>query len=338
MRLNTLCSAVLVLGIAACTSEQTPADPSSETTFSDLSAPTRPRGVVENVQTPSAWGVAVRDDGLAYFTELLDGGVGIVSTKSRTLDGFIPTGVLPTGIVFAPDGKRAYVANQSGSVSVLDVASRQVVGSLSTDQPLAVRVSPDGRQLFVATGVSTLLVVDIATLAVVRTIELGFSPNGFAIHPDGRRLYVSGFVGLTGFVDGMVSEIDMVTGSVLRTFTVGDTPQEMALDRLGTRLYVANEGPLGGGGGYLTEIALRTGLPSAPIALEGGGFGVGITPDDAEAYVSIPSAGLVQIFKLQNRRLTKTLDVGGSPRRIAFSQRGSIGAVTNENGYISFVH
>jgi DNA-binding beta-propeller fold protein YncE len=112
----------------------------------------------------------------------------------------------------------------------------------------------------------------------------------------------------------------------------------MALDHRGTRLYVANEGPLAGGGGYLTEIPLQTGLPSAPIALQGGGFGVGITPDDAEAYISIPSAGVVQIFKLQNRRLTKTIQVGGSPRRIAFSQRGSVAAVTNQDGFISFVH
>jgi YVTN family beta-propeller protein len=341
LRLNTLRSATLVLGLSACTSEQVPTDPSAgaiETTLPDRNAPSRPRGVVEDVPTPGAWGVAVRDDGLAFFTQLPNGRVGITSTKTRAVDGFIPIAGLPTGIVFAPDGKRVYVAKQSGSVSVLDAASKTVVGTLAMEQPLALRVSPDGSRLFVSTGIGTVLVVDIATLRVVRTIDVGFASNGFAVHPDGRRLYVSGFVGISGFVDGKVSEIDMSTGDVLRTFTVGDTPQEMALDRKGARLYVANEGPLTGGAGYLTEITLLTGQLSPPIALQGGGFGVGITPDDAEAYVSIPGAGVVQIFKLQNRRLTKTLQVGGSPRRIAFSQRGSVGAVTNESGYISFVH
>src|SRR5215217_607923 len=46
--------------------------------------PRRPGGVVEKVNVPSAWGVAVRDDGLTYFTQPYDGGVGITSTQSRT--------------------------------------------------------------------------------------------------------------------------------------------------------------------------------------------------------------------------------------------------------------
>jgi len=238
MRLNTLWSAGLALALAACTSEQSPTDSStaaSGTPSSDLAEPSRPRGVFENVQTPSPWGVAVRDDGLAFFTELVNGGVGMSSTKTRTVDGFIATGNLPTGIVFSPDGKRVYVANQGGPVSALDVASQQVVTTIAVDFPLAVRVSPDGSQLFVATGGSTVVVVDVATLTVTKAIEVGFSPNGFAVHPNGRQLYVS------SFLTGTVSEIDMFTGNLLRTFAVGGTPQEMALNRKGTRLYVANE-------------------------------------------------------------------------------------------------
>jgi streptogramin lyase len=60
--------------------------------------------ILDKVTAPSPWGVAVRDDGLAYFTELHDGGVGITSTKTRTIDGFIPTGFFPTGIGFSPSG------------------------------------------------------------------------------------------------------------------------------------------------------------------------------------------------------------------------------------------
>jgi YVTN family beta-propeller protein len=318
----------LAVGLAGCTSQQGPSDPPADTgqTVSSERTLSRPQGVVEAVAVPTPWGVAVRDDGLAYFTELANGGVGFTSTKTHAVDGFVATGSLPTGIAFSPDGKQAYVANQAGPVSVLDVASQQVVATIAVEFPLAVLVSPDGNQLFVATGGSTVVVVDVATRTVTRTIEVGFSPNGFAVHPNGRLLYVSNFLA------GTVLEIDMSTGVILRTFTVGGTPQEMALDRKGTRLYVANEA------GYLNEIALITGQVAPQIPLMGGGFGVGVTPDDAEAYVSIPDEGVVQIFKLQNRRLTKTLRVGGEPRRIAFSQRGNLGAVTNHAGYITFVH
>lgn len=288
--------------------------------------PTHPGGsIVDKVDAPSPWGVAVREDGVAYFTELFADGVGITNTKTRTIDGFIPTGPVPTGIAFSPDGNRAYVANQFGDVSVIDVATRTVVGSVAIGNPLAVRVSPDGTQLFVATGNTQVFIVDVATLSIVKSVEVGFAPNGFAVHPDGRILYVSAFLG------GTVTEIDMFTQTVLRTFGVGGTPQEMALNRKGTRLYVANEQ------GYLNEINLETGAQAPQIPLQAGAFGVGVTPDDGQAYVTLPGAGLIQIFTLQNRKLAKTINVGGDPRRIAFSQQGHIAAVTNQAGFITFV-
>jgi YVTN family beta-propeller protein len=277
------------------------------------------------VGVPTPWGVAVRDDGLTFFTELFNGGVGITSTKTRTVDGFIASGDIPTGIGFSPDGATVYVADQFGDVSVLDVDSRQKVGSIPVSNPLAVRVSPDGTQLFVATGGTSVAIVDVATRTVIKSVEVGFAPNGFAVHPDGRMLYVSSFLG------GSVTEIDMFTGNALRTFQGGGTPQEMALNRKGTRLYIANEA------GYLNEIELSTGQLAPQLPLQGGGFGVGVTPDDGQAFVTIPGAGLIQIFNLQNRKLAKNIAVGGEPRRIGFSQRGHIAAVTNVAGYLTFV-
>ena len=51
----------------------------------------------------------------------------------------------------------------------------------------------------------------------------------------------------------------------------------------------------------------------------------------------LPSAGLIQVFTLQARRLAKSINVGGEPRRIGFSQQGHIAAVTNAAGFITFV-
>ena len=298
-----------------------------------------PRGVVDKVDALLPWGVAVRDDGLALFTELASGGVGITSTKTRTLDGFIATGVTPTGIVFSPDGNTAYVANQFGNVSRIDVATRQVTGFVAIAGPQALRLSPDGSQLFVGTTGTAVVTVDIATLNIVRTVEVGSAPNGFAVHPGGRLLYVSSFDA------GTVSEIDMLTGVVLRTLTpFGEPlgrPQEMALNRKGTRLYVATEDvpneDVATEDGWLDEFDLASGQLANRIPLQAGAFGVGVTPDDGQAYLTLPSAGLIQIFTLQTRKLTKTIDVGGVPRRIAFSQQGRIAAVTNAAGFITFI-
>jgi YVTN family beta-propeller protein len=328
-----LCSLVSVLligcGEDAPTSTSAASNqPSFAATAASCEPRTRPGKIVEKVTTPASWGIAVRDDGLTYFTEPFANGVGITSTSTRTVDGFIATGIDPIGAAFSPDGGTAYVTNLvSNTVSVIDVATAQQVATISTGDasPFVVRVSPDGERLFVATSGNLVLVVSTATREIIKTIEVGFQPNGFAVHPDGRMMYVSAFSA------GTVSEVDMVTETVLRTFSVGGTPQDMAINRKGTRLYVANEQ------GHLDEIDLFSGeqLPSIPLA--GGGFGVGVTPDDGEAYVSEPRAGLVQVFSLQTRKLTRTINVGGEPRRLGFSQQGKIGAIANMAGYLTFV-
>lgn len=284
--------------------------------------------IIDKIVTPPAWAMAVRDDGLAYFTEAYNAGVGITSTRTKTLDGFIPTGQAPTGVAFSPDGATAYVANQlSENVSVINVATAQVVATISTGgaDPFAVQVSPDGSRLFIGTNGTAVLIVDTGTNQVIQSVDVGAAPNAFVVAPDNRIIYVSAFVG------GTVTELDMFTGSVLRTFSIGGTPQGLAITRKGDRLYVANEA------GFLTEITLQSGAITATMTLAGGGFGVGTTADDNQAWVTIPSQGKVQVFGLQNHKLSQGLTVGGNPRRLGFSQHGAIGAIANLDGFVTFV-
>lgn len=284
--------------------------------------------IIETVPASFPWGVAVRDDGLSYFTELFNNQVGITNTFTRAIIGFIPTGALPTGIAFSPDGARAYTANQGdNTVSVINVGSSQVIASVSAggSSPFSVQVSPDGMQLYVGNNDNTMLVVDTQTLQITKTVIVGFATNSFAVDPAGRMLYAN------HFASGEVSEIDIFTGNLLRTFFIGGTPQGMALNRKGTHLYVANEG------GYLSDVDLVTGQIGPQIPIAGVGFGVGVTPDDVEAWITLPLNGKVQVFNLQSRRMTGTLNVGGEPRRVAFSSQGKIGAITNPTGYITFV-
>jgi YVTN family beta-propeller protein len=284
--------------------------------------------IIDKIITPPAWAMAVRDDGLAYFTEAYNAGVGITSTKTKTLDGFIATGDAPTGVGFSPDGGTAYVANQlSYTVSVINVSTAQVVATISTPglPPIAIQVSPDGSRLFVGTASPTVLIIDTGTNQIIGSTDVGLAPNAFVVAPDNRILYVS------AFLNGTVTELDMFTGAALRTFVVGGTPQGMAMTRKGDRLYVANEA------GYLTEITLQTGAITATMPLSGGGFGVGVTADDVQAWVAIPFGGTVQIFNLQNHHLSQAITVGGQPRRLAFSQHGGIGAIANLAGFVTFV-
>src|SRR5881628_1989534 len=326
--LRTPMAALLAAGVvavlAACNADKSTLTARSEPLFPPPVAaeamgptcgpPTHPGGLlIDRVDTPAAFGIAVRDDGLTYFTELFNGGVGITSTQTRTVDGFIHTGDIPTALALSPDGGAAYVTNQgSHNVGVISVATAQQVATIFTPagNPSVVRVSPDGSRLFIATTSTTVYIVDTQTREFIGSVQVGFVPNAFAVHPDGRIIYVSAAFG------GTVTEVDMFTGAVLRTFSVGGVPQDMAVTRNGARLYVGNES------GYLNEIDLQSGQQAASIPLAGGAFGIGVTPDDNQAYVDMPGVGLVQIFNLQSRRLAQTIDVGGTPRRIAFSQQG----------------
>jgi YVTN family beta-propeller protein len=219
-------------------------------------------------------------------------------------------------------------ANQGdNTVTVIDVATARPVGSIATggSSPFSVQVSPDNSQVYIGNNDNTLMVADTQTLQVIKTVFVGFATNAFEVDRAGRMLYAS------SCISGTVSEIDIFTNNVVRTFTLGGATQGLALNKRGTRLYVANEG------GYLSDIDLRTGQVGQRIPIAGVGFGVGVTPDDHEAWITLPLDGKVQVFNLNSRRIAGTMTVGGEPRRVAFSEQGKIGAITNQAGYLTFV-
>lgn len=77
-------------------------------------------------------------------------------------------------LCFTPDGKRAFVSNRlDDSVSVVDVAARQVVAVLTVgDEPHGVLVDQQGRHLYILdTSIDNISVFDVATLREVRRLS-----------------------------------------------------------------------------------------------------------------------------------------------------------------------
>ena len=68
------------------------------------------------------------------------------------------------------------------------------------------------------------------------TINVGSSPLGMAIAPNGAIAYV------TNEVSGTVSVIDTVTNTVTASVTVGSNPWDVAVTPNGADVYVTNEG------------------------------------------------------------------------------------------------
>ena len=72
-------------------------------------------------------------------------------------------------------------------------------------------------------------------------------------------------------------------------------------------------------------------VPAASFA-----FGMAVTPDDAELYMTRPVYGDVLVLNRATMTLVRSIHVG-SPRRMTFDARGATAMIGNEAGYVQFV-
>lgn len=273
------------------------------------------------------FGIAVSRDDRIYVTQLDKGTVTALDTAGAVVQT-IAVGQTPTGVAFAPDGQTAYVTNQhSQSVGVINAsAGEQVRTILLPANPFVPLVSPGGHWVLITSNTTTVFIADARGDRILGTIDLNGAPNGFALDPRGGRVYISTFTG------GTVSEVAFDSRSVLRTFTPGGRPQDLVVSRNGSTLFVANEA------GWIDAFDIASGVSRARIPLAGGGFGMALTPDQAYLYVTEPGNGKVEVISTATLEVVKSLDVGGVPRRVAFTHHGGMAVVANEAGYVTMVH
>src|SRR5215470_391290 len=68
---------------------------------------------------------------VAYVTNR-DNTVSVINTTTNTVAATIQVGADPTGVVFSPDGARAYVTNLvDGTISVVDSATNTVIATVA---------------------------------------------------------------------------------------------------------------------------------------------------------------------------------------------------------------
>jgi YVTN family beta-propeller protein len=140
----------------------------------------------------------------------------------------IPTGIVTEGVAFTRDGKTAYAASGgSFSVSVIDVASRTVVGTLPVaGGPRRVVVSPDGRRAYVTElNGFDILVIDTATHQLIPAETITNVPNGLGMgfSADGSHLYVANIDWST------VTMVNLQHTSVRETVNTGAYPNSVVV-------------------------------------------------------------------------------------------------------------
>ena len=122
---------------------------------------------------------------------------GVTSGPGETTLTVIPVpGELPEGIDLSPDGREVWTATRrDGGVSIIDVASREVVQTLSLGMKDANRLkfTPDGRVLVIDGEAASLVVIDAASRREIKRVSLGQVDTGdgaVLVSRDGSRAYL----------------------------------------------------------------------------------------------------------------------------------------------------
>jgi YVTN family beta-propeller protein len=253
----------------------------------------------------------------------------------------ITTAAAPEGVAISPDGRKAYVATRSALVSLINTANDFVLGSPSTgEQAHAVIAGPSGRWVYVANGSMGISVLDAATATKTDIVPVMVSgvavnagggatlnPQGLAVSPDGRHLFVSDNEG-----GGMVVVIDIATKTTVTSFSEGPDwmPLGIAVHPDGQGAYFAFTDTVSNVGvvRVFDTVTMTPTAISIPVGARP--TGVAVTPDGAKVYVSNNLDNSVSVIDSGTNLVSATVSAGLAPAGLAVSPDNSRVYVVNK--------
>lgn len=269
--------------------------------------------------------VAVSRKGdLALVTNWLSDSVTLlrVSPPRLEVSATFSVGDEPRGAVFAPDGRRAYVAlSGDGSVAIVDVSTRTVQTCVPAgDEPWHLALSPDGGRLAVGSALSgDVRIIHTKSLRVLRTLDTyGRNLRHFAASSDGRWAYLP-----------HTEERGRSTtkAHIDQGWVVGSRLSRFPLAKKGPREAIALD-PQGRAIGDVDGIAV--GPDGNTIALTAGGTHEVVLLRLPLPFVSFGGPGdHIEPELLEDARRLRRVEVGGRPLGVAFSPDGKRIVVAN---------
>lgn len=230
----------------------------------------------------------------------------------------VPTGALPRGTVFTPEGRTAYVVNSGANqVSVYRVGEHGQLTQLSPpaatgEFPFAIAIAPNGRSLYVSNfGTPDARDGTVSAFAVERDGTLtplgGPLPSGaerakgVAVTPDGRFLYVSH--GMPSDTEpGAVTTFALQEDGTLRrtgaAVTIGRSGAGVAVSPNGRFLYVACQGSDEVFGFSIGPDGDLAPVPGSPFLAPDFPEGAAVTPDGRHLFVTAVNSGAVWAFAI----------------------------------------
>ncbi len=100
----------------------------------------------------------------------------------------------------------------------------------------------------------------------------------------------------------------------------------------GTTLYVANEG-----NDEVETYNLSSGTAGSTVSTPAGAFDLVLSGDGTKLWVTVPTAGVVEVINRSALTLAKIVKTTGVPRRIAVSGANPV-VIANESGWVDLAH
>ena len=179
-------------------------------------------------------------DGLIYITCENSAVVAVIDSKTHKVIDAIDSGSTNSHrLIISPDGQRLYTENEEdGTVSVIDLPKRKLLGKIKTPRPLAgIAISADGRTVVAVDDAQpALFLIDAETSRVRDEVVLKDVPKAAQI---ARYAPDNSLIGITSLNSDTVSLVDP-SFREQAAIKVGSQPMDMAFR--GDELFVACQG------------------------------------------------------------------------------------------------
>src|SRR5262244_300193 len=179
-------------------------------------------------------------DGMIYITCENSAVVAVIDRSTHKVVDAIDSGSTNGHrLVIAPDGQRLYTENEEdGTVSVIDLPRRKLLGKIKTPRPLAgIAISADGRALVAVDDAQpSLFLIDTVDGRVTNEVRLEGVPKAAQI---ARYAPDNSLIAVTSLNSDTVSLIDP-SFRQQTAIKVGSQPMDMAFR--GDELFVACQG------------------------------------------------------------------------------------------------
>lgn len=270
--------------------------------------------------------------------------VGLLSACSEKKDEAVAVpeqSATPTaGSPVAPSGSKgvAYVSNQEGAVTIIDLASLETTGTLDIQAsgPRGIGITSDGKLLVTANkDGDNISVIDTASGKVVRQVPIGKNPEFVRVYdnmayvtyepspstggPPGKTEATKEEEDDEDRLPGHIAIVDINSGKVIHDIVGKPETEGLEFSPDGSKLIVTNESD-----NSITVHDRETGklLNSISVAKFGERpRGIKVSPD-GKTYVSTLELSNKLLVLDSDLKPLKTVDTGESPYGVSFDRSG----------------